>query len=103
MTASTSEKRNRGASRGENRVGVAAIVVQDRLNAAPAVNKILSDYADIIVGRMGVPDRDRGVSLMALILDGDTDTVGAMTGKLGSIAGVKSRVTLVTLDGKDGE
>ena len=101
--ASSGEKGRTGGPRGENRVGVAAIVVQDRLNAASAVNRILSDYADIIVGRMGIPYRDRGVSVMALILDGDTDTIGAMTGKLGSITGVKSRVTLVNLDGKDGE
>ena len=101
--ASSGEKERAGDPRGENRVGVAAIVVQDRLNAASAVNRILSDYADIIVGRMGIPYRDRDVSIMALILDGDTDTIGAMTGKLGSIVGVKSRVTLVNLDGKDGE
>ncbi len=103
MRASTSDRGKTGAPRGENRIGVAAIVVQDRLNAAAAVNRILSEYADIIVGRMGVPYKDRGVSVMALILDGDTDTIGAMTGKLGSVAGVKSRVTLVALDGKDGE
>lgn len=100
---SSSEKTRTGGPEVDKRIGVAAIVVQDRLNAAPAVNRILSDYAAVIVGRMGVPYRDRGVSVMALILDGDTDTIGAMTGKLGSIAGVKSRVTLVTLDGKDGE
>jgi putative iron-only hydrogenase system regulator len=103
VRASTSDRGKTGAPRGENRIGVAAIVVQDRLNAAAAVNRILSEYADIIVGRMGVPYKDRGVSVMALILDGDTDTIGAMTGKLGSVAGVKSRVTLVALDGKDGE
>ncbi len=101
--ASSGEKGRTGDPGVNKRVGVAAIVVQDRLNAASAVNRILSDYADIIVGRMGIPYRDRGVSVMALILDGDTDTIGAMTGKLGSIAGVKSRVTLVNLDGKDGE
>ncbi|MEA4883125.1 MAG: TM1266 family iron-only hydrogenase system putative regulator [Clostridia bacterium] len=101
--ASSGEKAKAGSPGVNKRVGVAAIVVQDRLNAAPAVNRILSDYADIIVGRMGVPYKDRGVSVIALILDGDTDTIGAMTGKLGSIGGVKSRVTLVNLDGKDGE
>jgi len=101
--ASSGEKGRTGDPGVNKRVGVAAIVVQDRLHAAAAVNQILSDYAGIIVGRMGVPYRDRGVSVMALILDGDTDTIGAMTGKLGSITGVKSRVTLVNLDGKDGE
>ncbi len=83
-------------------VGVAAIIVEDRLDAAPAVNKILSEYGDIIVGRMGIPYADRQVSVISLILDGDTDTIGAMTGKLGSISGVKSRVTLVSLDEERG-
>ncbi|MDD2202083.1 MAG: iron-only hydrogenase system regulator [Firmicutes bacterium] len=87
----------------EKRVGVAAIIVQDRLNAAPAVNRILSEYGEIVVGRMGIPYEDRHVSVISLILDGDTDTIGAMTGKLGSIPGVKSRVTLVSLDEGRGE
>ncbi|MGB4007700.1 MAG: TM1266 family iron-only hydrogenase system putative regulator [Bacillota bacterium] len=85
------------------RVGVAAIIIQDRLNAAPAVNKILSEYGEIIVGRMGIPYTDRHVSVIALIVDGDTDAIGAMTGKLGSIPGVKSRVTLVPSDNESGE
>lgn len=82
---------------------MAAIIVEDRMDAAPAVNKILSEYGDIIVGRMGIPYADRQVSVISLILDGDTDTIGAMTGKLGSISGVKSRVTLVSLDEERGE
>lgn len=79
----------------QNRVGVAAIIIEDRHRAAPPVNEILSEYGEIIVGRMGIPYRDRGVSVISLIIDGDTDAIGAMTGKLGAIAGVKSRVTLV--------
>ena len=79
----------------QNRVGVAAIIIEDRHRAAPRVNEILGEYGEIIVGRMGIPYRDRGVSVISLIIDGDTDTIGAMTGKLGAIAGVKSRVTLV--------
>ena len=79
----------------QNRVGVAAIIIEDRHQAAPRVNEILGEYGEIIVGRMGIPYRDRGVSVISLIIDGDTDTIGAMTGKLGAIAGVKSRVTLI--------
>jgi putative iron-only hydrogenase system regulator len=73
---------------------VVAVVIQDRLEAAPRVNQVLGDYGDIIVGRMGVPYRDRGLSVIALIVDGDTDTLGALTGKLGGIAGVKVRTAL---------
>lgn len=78
----------------QRRVGVVAIVVEDRLKAASRVNELLSEYGDIIVGRMGVPYRDRGISVIALIVDGDTDVLGALTGKLGGIPGVKVRSAL---------
>ena len=76
------------------RIGVVGIVVRDRIKNAPKVNQVLSDYAQIIVGRMGIPYRDRGVSVIALIVDGDTDTIGAMTGKLGSLPGVRVKTAL---------
>lgn len=78
----------------QRRVGVVAIVIEDRLRAASRVNELLSEYGDIVVGRMGIPYRDRGVSVIALIVDGDTDILGAMTGKLGGIPGVKVRSAL---------
>lgn len=78
----------------ENRVGVVAIVL-DNLEAAPAVNEILHDYAKIIVGRMGIPYREKGVSVISIIVDGTTDEIGALTGKLGRIkyVQVKSAIT----------
>jgi putative iron-only hydrogenase system regulator len=79
---------------GQRRVGVVAIVIHDRQQAAAKVNELLSEYGDIIVGRMGVPYRDRGVSVIALIVDGNTDVLGAMTGKLGGVPGVKVRSAL---------
>lgn len=78
----------------QRRVGVVAIVIEDRLRAASRVNELLSEYGDIVVGRMGIPYRDRGVSVIALIVDGDTDVLGAMTGKLGGIPGIKVRSAL---------
>ncbi|ERK28826.1 MULTISPECIES: TM1266 family iron-only hydrogenase system putative regulator [Clostridium] len=78
----------------ENRVGVVAIVL-DNLEAAPSVNEILHDYAKIIVGRMGIPYREKGVSVISIIVDGTTDEIGALTGKLGRIkyVQVKSAIT----------
>ncbi len=76
------------------RVGVMGIVVEDRLHAAPKVNAVLSEYAGVIVGRMGIPYKDRGVSVIALIVDADTDTLGALSGRLGGIPGVKVRMAL---------
>ncbi len=78
----------------ENRVGVVAIVL-DNLEAAPSVNEVLHDYAKIIVGRMGIPYREKGVSVISIIVDGTTDEIGALTGKLGRIkyVQVKSAIT----------
>ncbi|HBT47214.1 MAG TPA: CopG family transcriptional regulator [Peptococcaceae bacterium] len=78
----------------ERRIGVIGIVVEDREAAAARVNAILSDYAEYIVGRMGIPYRERGVSVIALIVDGTTDAIGALTGKLGSLPGVRVRAAL---------
>lgn len=80
----------------EKRIGVIGLVIEDRLQAAPAVNEVLSRYGEMIVGRMGIPYRERGLSVMALIVDGDTDQIGALTGKLGGIKGVRVKTALTT-------
>lgn len=72
------------------------IVVEDREGAARKINSILSEYGEIIVGRMGIPYRERNISVISLIIDGSTDQIGAMTGKLGSLKGVQVKTALVT-------
>ena len=79
----------------DKRLGVVSIIVEHR-ESVPSMNRILSDYADIIVGRMGLPYREREVSVIALIVDGTTDEIGAMTGKLGRLKGVKVKSALAT-------
>ena len=78
----------------ETRVGVVAIVLDD-ITSSPLVNDILHDYAGIIVGRMGIPYKEKGVSVISIIVDGTTDAISALTGKLGKISGVnvKSAIT----------
>jgi putative iron-only hydrogenase system regulator len=76
------------------RIGVIGIVVEDR-NVVQKINSILSEHNEVIVGRMGIPYRERGVSVISLIVDGSTDEIGALTGKLGNLKGVKVRSALV--------
>lgn len=78
----------------EKRIGVIGIVVED-LKSAAEVNVILHEYSHIIVGRMGIPYREKGISVIALIVDGTSDEISAMTGKLGKIdeVSVKSAIT----------
>ena len=71
----------------ENRIAILSIIIEN-LYSSEAVNSILHEYSNIIVGRMGIPYKERGVSVMAVVVDADTDTISAVTGKLGKISGV---------------
>lgn len=77
----------------EKRIGVVGIVVED-LEAAPRVNSILHEFAEIIVGRMGIPYKEKQISVISLIVDGTSDEVSALTGKLGKIGGISVKSAL---------
>ncbi|MFA9380019.1 MAG: TM1266 family iron-only hydrogenase system putative regulator [Acetanaerobacterium sp.] len=78
----------------DKRIGIVGIVI-DELSCVEQVNAVLHDYAHLVVGRMGIPYRERGVSVISLIVDGANDEISAMTGRLGRITGaaVKSMIT----------
>ncbi len=76
------------------RIGVIGIVIDDPKYVVDKVNSIISDYSQIIIGRMGIPKHDAGVSVIALIIEGTTDEVGALTGKLGNLPGVTVKSAL---------
>jgi len=75
------------------RMGVVGIVVED-LAAAPEVNAILHEFAGLIVGRMGIPHRDRRVSVISIIVDGENDQISAMTGRLGRVRNISVKTAL---------
>lgn len=75
-------------------VGVIAIIVRKRAMVAPHVNDILTQYGNIIVGRMGLPHHQRDMNIITLIVDATTDEIGALTGKLGMIKDVTVKSTL---------
>jgi len=78
----------------DKRIGIIGIVIED-LACAECVNEVLHEYAALVIGRMGIPYRQRGVSVISLIVDGSNDDISALTGKLGRISGasVKSMIT----------
>ncbi len=78
----------------QNRVAVIGIVISNREDTAKKVNDILSGFGEIIVGRMGIPYKERNVSVISVIVDGTNDDIGALTGKLGNISGVRAKVAL---------
>jgi putative iron-only hydrogenase system regulator len=78
----------------DKRLGVIGIVVED-LESVNQLNMILHEYSNLIVGRMGIPYRERGISVISLIVDGSNDDISALTGKIGRInnISVKSALT----------
>ncbi|MCL0033063.1 iron-only hydrogenase system regulator [Peptococcaceae bacterium] len=77
----------------EKRIGVVGIIVENR-NSVPKINAILSEHADMILGRMGVPYKDKKFSVISIVIEGTTDEVGALTGKLGNVEGVIVKTAL---------
>ncbi len=80
------------------KIGIVGIIVTDR-GVAQEMQSVLSDFGDIIIGRMGVPDKANGINAIALIVEGTTEQISALTGKLGRLdsVSVKSAVTTVSL------
>ena len=72
----------------EERIGFLGIVIED-LTQAPRVNQVISQYQEIVTGRIGVPDHERGMAVISLLLRGSDLKVGAFTAKLGNIPGVQ--------------
>ena len=77
----------------ETRLGTVGIVVEDQ-ESAVQINNILHQYSDIIVGRLGIPYRSRGVSIIALAVDGTMDAISGMTGRLGKLPGVSVKAAV---------
>ena len=78
----------------EKRIGFVGIIVSDREHAVPAVNRILSEHADLILARVGLPCRERKVSVITLVVEATTDELGSLTGKLGLVADVSVKSAL---------
>ncbi len=83
----------------EKRLGVVAIVIEGSREVSLQIQEILTDFSDIIIGRMGVPDEVKKISVISLIVKGTVERISAMTGKIGRLANVsiKSAVTNVTI------
>lgn len=70
-----------------NRVAIMGIIVED-LGSVGALNELLHEYGRHIVGRMGIPYRQRGVSVISVVLDAEQDAISALAGKVGAVPGV---------------
>ncbi len=84
------------------RIGVIGIIVSGKKESVGIMQNYLTEFSDIIVGRMGVPMTEYGISAISLIVKGDNERVSALTGKLGRLPDVtvKSALTNMELEEK---
>lgn len=72
----------------EERIGSVLIQVESKEEVA-RLNEIISSYSEIVIGRQGIRLREKGKSVISLVLEGSTDAIGALTGKLGKLNGIR--------------
>ena len=71
----------------ETRVAVMSIIVENQ-DSVEQLNGLLHDYGEYIIGRMGIPYRQKKINILSIALDAPQDTISALAGKLGNLKGV---------------
>lgn len=79
----------------ERRLGALIILIGESGNIT-RVNEIISDHSELILGRQGIPLRDRQINVISLVLEGDTDRIGSLSGRLGRLEGVSVKSVLAS-------
>ena len=78
----------------EKRIGFVGLIIENRTENASCVNKLLSEFGEIVLARTGVPCPARNCSAITLVLDASTDQLGSLTGRLGRLSGVSVKSML---------
>ena len=77
----------------ERRTGFVGIILENR-ESVDEVNHVLSEHAELMIARVGLPRREQGLSVITLVVEATTDELGALTGRLGRIDGVSVKSAL---------
>lgn len=84
----------------ESRVALLAIIVEAPEKAV-VVNEILHEYGDFIIGRMGIPYRQKGVNIISIAIDAPQEVISALSGKIGKIENVNVKTAFSNIITKD--
>lgn len=71
----------------ETRIALIGIIIEEEKGITPT-NQLLHEYRDFIVGRMGIPYREKDMSIISIVLDAPENTISTLSGKLGMIDGI---------------
>ncbi len=71
------------------------IILVENKDIVEELNKVITLHGNLIVARQGIPINGKGISVISLVIEGSTDEVGSLTGKLGRLKGVQVKSVLV--------
>lgn len=74
----------------ETRVAVMSIIVE-KGGEVETLNSMLHEYGQYIIGRMGIPCREKGINIISIALDAPQDVIAALSGKIGNLPGVNTK------------
>ncbi len=77
----------------DKRVAIISFIAENRQSSAE-INALLSDFGEYIVGRMGIPYRERGIFIMSIVIDAQSEIINRLTGKLGMLSGVTAKTLM---------
>ena len=75
----------------DSRVALIGIIVEDS-ESVGRLNELLHEYGQFIIGRMGIPHKGKGINIISVALDAPQDVISALSGKLGMLKGINSKV-----------
>lgn len=80
----------------DNRIAVAAVIVEKK-EKIDELNAVLHEYGEYIIGRMGIPNTSKCVSVISIALDAPVDEINALVGKIGKIEGISAKTVYSNL------
>lgn len=74
----------------ETRVAIIGIIVENKDSVAE-LNRLLHEYGEIIIGRMGLPYREKNINIISIAVDAPQDVISSLSGKIGNLPGVSAK------------
>ena len=85
----------------ETRVAIIGIIVENK-DAVEKLNMLLHDYSQYIIGRMGIPYREKNINIISVVIDAPQDIISALSGKIGKLKGISAKTTYSNITSKMG-
>lgn len=86
----------------QTRVAIIGIIVENSQSVS-RLNEILHEYGEHIIGRMGIPYREKGINIISIAVDAPQDVISSLAGKIGRLDGVQAKTAYSTIQSSNGE